>query len=403
MSRHPELYHWHSVVSSHFPHRSNPLAVGLALGSFGMIIARSGSLSAVAGLLAPLLAQPFNTVRERLRDTYREAPAKAGARRAQLELSDCWAPWLAWVLAGWDGRPVAIAIAATTVGPRVVVLAISVVSRGCAVSVAWKLLRATEQHPWQPEWLALLKQFRDRVPADWTVIVVADRGLYAKWLFQAIVGLGWHARRRIHQQGQCRPQGWYHGVPFTTLVPAVGRRGQGQGTACTGQDTPLDCTLLGCWGAGPQAAWRVLTDLPPHAAPACWDGLRAWSEPGFKCLKSGGWQGQYTRMDDPIRAERLWLAIAIATWWLLAVGGEAEAELPAATLLPVPGAARRQEHGWRWVGIFRRGWNLILAALLNHHPLPQGRGCPEPWPAPLAVSDGLSTDPEGDNERNLHL
>src|SRR5512135_3145033 len=108
-------------------------------------------------------------------------------------------------------------------------------------------------------------------------------------------------------------------------------------------------------------------------------------------------------MDDPLRTERLWLALAIATWWLLAVGGEAEAELPAATLPLVPGATRRQEHGWRLVGIFRRGWNLLLAALLNHHPLPQGRGCPEPWPALLAVSDDRPTDPEGDNERNLHL
>jgi hypothetical protein len=27
----------------------------------------------------------------------------------------------------------------------------------------------------------------------------------------------------------------------------------------------------------------------------------------------GGWQWQYTRMEDPARAERLWLALALAT------------------------------------------------------------------------------------------
>jgi len=37
-------------------------------------------------------------------------------------------------------------------------------------------------------------------------------------------------------------------------------------------------------------------------------------EQGFKRIKRGGWQWQYTRMTDPARAERLWLAIAIATW-----------------------------------------------------------------------------------------
>src|SRR5512134_4065652 len=106
-----------------------------------------------------------------------------------------------------------------------------------------------------------------------------------------------------------------------------------------------ESVLLGCWDAGHQAAWLVLTDLPPSTAHACWYGLRAWIEQGFKRLKRGGWQWQYPRMDDPTRAERLWLAIALATWWLLAVGGEAEAELPAATFRPVPGAARRQGQG----------------------------------------------------------
>jgi hypothetical protein len=100
----------------------------------------------------------------------------------------------------------------------------------------------------------------------------------------------------------------------------------------------------------------VLTDLSPQAADVCWYGLRAWIEQGFKRIQRGGWQWQYTRMDDPARAQRLWLAIALATWWWLSVGGEAEAALPVETLPTVPGAARRQNNGWRLVGIFRQGW-----------------------------------------------
>ena len=171
MSHHPELYQWVDQVSSHFPQLSKALATGLALWSFGMIVARSCSLTAVAGLLAPLLGQSFNTVRERLRDTYREAAAKAGTGRTDLVVADCWAPWLAWVLEGWSGRQLAIAIDASTLGQRFVVRALSVVYRGCAVPVAWKLLRATEKHPWQAEWLALLKQFRDRPIFPLTIII----------------------------------------------------------------------------------------------------------------------------------------------------------------------------------------------------------------------------------------
>ena len=380
MSRHPELQQWMDRVAEHFPHLSKPLASGLALWSFGMILARTCSLSAVAVLLAPLLGQSFNTVRERLRDTYREAHAKSGAQRAELDVTVCWAPWLSWVLEGWCGEQLAIAIDATTLGQRFIVLTISVVYRGCAVPIAWKVLKATEKHAWKPEWLALLRQFRDLVPANWTVIVLADRGLYAKWLFEAITALGWHPLLRVNGGGSFRPQGWYHWQPFAKLVPAVGRRWQGRGTAFSGKKARLDCTLLGCWEAGHKDPWLVLTDLPPEAADACWYGLRAWIEQGFKRIKRGGWQWQYTRMDDPARAERLWLAIAMATWWLLSVGGEAEAGLPAATLPPIAGAARRQGRHWRLTGIFRLGWSLILVALLNHRLLPFGHGRPEPWP-----------------------
>jgi hypothetical protein len=46
-----------------------------------MIPARSCSLTAVADMPAPLLGQSFHTIHERLRDTYRNAGAKAGKQR----------------------------------------------------------------------------------------------------------------------------------------------------------------------------------------------------------------------------------------------------------------------------------------------------------------------------------
>jgi hypothetical protein len=105
MSRHPELYQWIDTVVMRFPTLSKPQALGLALWSFGMVIARSCSLTAVADVLAPLLGQSHNTRRERLRDTYRE-----------LDVTECWAPWLAWLLDGWSGQQMAIAVDATNLG-----------------------------------------------------------------------------------------------------------------------------------------------------------------------------------------------------------------------------------------------------------------------------------------------
>jgi hypothetical protein len=130
----------------------------------------------------------------------------------------------------------------------------------------------------------------------------------------------------------------------------------------------------------------LLTDLPPEASTVCWYGLRAWIEQGFKITKRAGWQWQRTHMTQPERAARLWLAVAVATLWLLSVGGEADETIPASTILdvtawvPQPARTRRATR-LRLVSVFRRGWTLILVALLDQTPWPMGRFVPEPWPA----------------------
>ena len=136
----------------------------------------------------------------------------------------------------------------------------------------------------------------------------------------------------------------------------------------------------------------LLTDLPPEASTACWYGLRAWIEQGFKITKRAGWQWQRTHMTKPDRAARLWLAVAVATLWLRSVGGEAEETIPASTvpditaLVPTQPRMRRATR-LRLVSIFRRGWNLILVALLDQAPLPVGRFIPEPWPVVAVLED----------------
>jgi hypothetical protein len=104
-------------------------------------------------------------------------------------------------------------------------------------------------------------------------------------------------------------------------------------------------------------------------------------------------------MTQPDRAARLWLAVAVATLWLLSVGGEAEETIPASTVLdvttlvPQPARTRRATR-LRLVRIFRRGWNLILVAWLDQAPLPMGRFVPEPWPAVPGLEEAISSLPE---------
>jgi hypothetical protein len=332
-----------------------------------------------------MLGRTENTVRQQVREGVYEARAKRGRNRQEVIVRSCFVPLLRWVLDRWTGTQLALALDATSLGDRFVVLAVSVVYRGCAIPVSWTVLPAGQKGAWRGVWLRMLRELRPAVPRAFTVIVLADRGLYAPWLFRRIVRLGWHPFLRVNLGGTFRPATYHAFVPFRSLVPQVGSAWSGEGIAFKTTAARLPCTLLARWEAGHAAPWLIVTDLPPTAADAGWYGLRAWIEQGFKLSKRAGFQWQRTRMTDPERAARLWLAVAVATLWLLQVGGEAEAAIPPSTLPDVTGllgAPRRQRHATRvrLVSVVRRGWVAILAALLNGAPLPAGGFRPEPWP-----------------------
>jgi hypothetical protein len=353
-----------------------------------MVLARSCALTAVSLFLAKGLERQASTVRQQLREFCYEAQAKRGGPRREVEVETCFAPLLAWVLRWWEGQQLALAVDATTLGQRFVVLVVSVVYRGCAIPVAWTVLPATEKHAWRREWLRMLRQVRTVVPRRFFVIVLADRGLYARWLFQRIVRLGWHPLLRINTGGTFRPAASARYRSLCEFVPQPGTQWVGTGTVFQGPRRRLNCTLLARWDEEYADPWLLLTDLAPSAGDACWYGLRAWIEQGFKITKRGGWQWQRTRMTEPQRAARLWLAVAVATLWLLSVGGLAEETVPVGTLLELPtndasGSRPRPATQLRLVSVFRQGWMTILVTLLNSHRLPLGRFVPEPWPQPL--------------------
>jgi len=247
---------------------------------------------------------------------------------------------------------------------------------------------AEEKGAWQPYWLALLQQLAGCVPQDWTVIVMSDRGLYAPWLSAKIVELGFHPFMRINKQGNVRPQqeGTFRGL--ASLAPRVGSAWCGQ-VDCFSQETSrLQCTLLARWDEGYEEVWLIVTDLAPEQATVVWYGMRSWIEGGFKDTKRGGWHWHQTKMVDPKRAERLWLAIAVATLWVVSVGGEADAHLPVSSLeaLPQTHVARRKATGRsrpRMLSCFARGIVIIVATLIRGDGLVVGRFLPEPWPSTL--------------------
>jgi hypothetical protein len=225
----------------------------------------------VLAALVPL--GKHETTRQRLRDLFRSGGEKRVLCRCDWEITLCFAPLLRWLHSWWHGADLAFALDAATHGDRVV-LAISVLYRDTALPVVWHALPANRQGEWTSHCSTCSTCSTCSPPPSPPTGAVADRR----------VGTG------------------------VAFKPAKRQAG----------------TLVVVWETGQAAPWMLLTDLAPDHVGVVWYGLRVWVEPGFRTLKSIGWQWQRTRRSDPERMARHWLVLAIATLWTVAVGTRVE-------------------------------------------------------------------------------
>lgn len=382
MSHREQLYQWNHIIARHLPTLSKTQVYCLALWTFGMVLARSCALTAVVATIAALWEQKPDNLRQQLREFYKEAKAKAGDKRQEIHVETCFCGLLAWVLSWWKANQIALAVDASPLADRFVVLAVSVLYRGCAIPVAWSILPANTKGTWRKEWLRMLRKLAPAVPKSVSVLVLADRGLYARWLFRRIVRLGWHPLLRVNSRCYFRAAGSCAFLRMGSYVRVEGSSWSGRGSAFASVKARLDCTLLAFYGKGHQEPWLMLTDLAPESGEACWYGLRTWIEQGFKFLKRAGWQWNHTRMTDPARVQRFWLILSVATLWLLSEGDSAPSDIPEGTFPPillVKSSVVSRTH-WDHVGIFHAGWLCILVHFLRQEPLPEPQFVPEPWP-----------------------
>lgn len=400
MSHPDRLWQWESEVSTAFPHLSRPQLRGLVLWSAGIALSGCAGIVQISALLAVVLGQGEQAVFQRLREWYLDAQQKSGKKRRELDVTTCFAPLLRWAVRLWksDHKRLALVIDVTTLGNRWTILAISVVVRSCAIPVAWKVLAAEQEGSWRPYWEELLSSLQEAVPADWQVLVLADRGLYARWLWDAIRACGWHPFLRLNLGVKARLAGEPSFEWISRWVPTPGTRWQGEVECFAGKGSRLKGTLLMHWQAGYESAWVILTDLKPDEALVSWYGLRTWIEGGFKDFKRGLWGWHHSKMLHARSVERLWLAMALAQLWCVSLGCQAEVrqeehlrQSPPAASLPARHSAckRRKRSPFqlppRRLSCVVRGKLELLARLFLWEPFPLGILQAEVWPETMTA------------------
>lgn len=375
-------YQLEPVLAEHFPRLRPAERAGLAHWVVGTIVAGSACQSAVLAALEPL-GCAWHATRQRLREWTYDGAERAAPCATSLEVAACFAPLLRWVLGWWVGEELPLAVDATSLGKRWVVLSISVLYRGTAIPVAWHVKPGPGRGPWIAPLQALLAQLAPAVPPGMTVLVLTDRGLWSPRLWRSVKEHGWHPLMRVRPDATFAPLGLPR-RPARTLVPGPGHAWVGAGTAFKHRGVRRRGTLVVVWEAGHDEPWLVLTDLEPEQTGVLWYGLRVWVELGFRALKSLGWQWERIRRTHPERVARHWLVLAVATGWTLAYGTRAEdAEthgvLPATLRAPRPWPA---DPGRRTRSVFARGRPWLLVHLLRGRLWRRLWLLPQPLPEP---------------------
>ncbi|HEU5381189.1 MAG TPA: hypothetical protein VFV38_37670 [Ktedonobacteraceae bacterium] len=372
--------------------------------SYATILTRSSGLTRITTGLAQVEQVPVGRLLQRLREFYYEAAAKRGNKRREIDVQACFPALLQGVLMNWQGpHELVLAMDTSTLGNRFVTLNLSVMYRGCSIPIAWAMLPAREKGEWKAHWLRLLQAVGDVIPADWRVLVMADRRLSALWLYQAIVDQGWHPFLRVKENLTFRAASEAEFHPLRERVARHGRSWQGQGE-WSEQGEQIAGTLLVVWKKGYEDRLAVVTDLLPGQAQAAWYQIRFWIEDEYQDHQRGGFHWEHTKMADPGSAERLYLVMVGSMQLAVMVGGSLEAreqqeqQRQAKTRVSKgrkwspgqPARAVSWQRG-REQSCLSCGCQAISAAALRAEEIPSRVLAVEPWPTQRpALGNGIS-------------
>lgn len=302
-----ELYHWQRAVRRAFGFLGCWQVLGLALYSYGVILARQCAPSRVAEKLSGV--GKADTVQRRL---------ERWLHNERLDWQACCRAWSRWVLSHYSGQQLILLVDETKLGDHLSVMVVGLAYRGCCIPLAFWCYPPKRWPMKQVALIAtLLSWVAPSVPTGLIPLVQADRGLgTSPDLLRAIVALGWHFEVRVQKNTRLRREAEAD-CPLAALVTQAGQtwRGQGQVFKKAGW---LNAHVLVVWGQAYRECWCLVTNCPQVTG---WDyAVRYWQESSFRDLKSDGWQWHTSRIWTPAHANRLLLVLSLAYAWVLTLG-----------------------------------------------------------------------------------
>jgi Transposase DDE domain len=276
----------------------------------------------------------------------------------RIEVHALYGSLMQQALAEWGSHISYLALDTSTLWNTYCLVRLSLVYRGRAVPLVWKVL----EHPSSSVAYDLYKDVLERVaellPWRCAVVFTADRGFADTHLMEHLVRLGWHWRIRIKGRFWIYRDG-KRGCKVKRLPLSPGKGLFWHRVYITKQRYgPVHMAMARCHDG--KEYWFVVSDELTEVKTFEEYGLRFDIEENFLDDKSNGFQLESLLIRSAAALERLCLVLAITTLYLVAQGTEV-----------VRQGKRRwvDPHWFRGPSYLKIGWHWVTLALSRRYKL----------------------------------
>lgn len=247
-------------------------------------------------------------------------------------------------------------------GHRALVLSLAYQKR--SLPLVWRVEPGSKGHTKEVLQVALIKQLHAHFQPTEPVIFLGDSEFDGVLLQTQLRRQDWFYVLRTDPKLYIYPEGESSGHPLRDLVPEVNAPSQ---TLTQARFTtkyrfgPVNC--FACWEAPYDEPLILLYHLPPQWPLSARQTYqpRFWTEPLFGDCKEAGFRLTQSRLKDPDRLSRLFLAAAASYLWMVCLGAQALAD----DLTDQVDRSRR-----RTLSIFKIGWRWFKRQLKLQHLVP---------------------------------
>ena len=294
-------------------------------------------------------------------------------------------PLLKAALSEWSlAKTLYLALDVSDLKNGYILIRLALIYRGRSIPVSWRVMKHNSTSVSYKDYKILLKHALLILPKGRPVVLLADRGFVHAQLVKFCRKYKWGYRLRAKSSTKVRLSD-RSVANFAKLCPPKGHAHFYHDIHILGENIgPVHMAL-----ANPEdneEPWYIISDAPTSVTTLNEYALRFDIEEGFLDDKSGGFQVESTKLDDPKAIARLFLVLAVAALHFTSVGVEV-----------VKRKARRwvDTHWDRGMSYLKIGWRWLRQQFRKNWPvLPPFGLDPKPDPQPAIASRRKAAEPK---------